>query len=770
MVNICLQRFFHWGLILFGGLLISGCSNLRYLDEDQKLYTGSSVKIESEESIDSRREIIREAERVITPKPNWKFLIWRPRLWLYNIGGEIGLWGTGRWIQENIGRPPVLMEDMNTEKTAELIENRVFNMGHFEATVEHEIRERRKRASVDYFLQVRPAYRIRSIILPEDDRPIVSDIRLSMEESDLREGNIFRLDQLIGERERIDRFLKERGYFYFYPNYLLFQADSSAGTRKVDLRLTIVPATPPEAFLSYKIRHIVIETGRPGYRDSETGIDEKVEIRDGIFTDPGRDVIRPRTLLRALFIDNEKIYSYSDHAMTISHLMGMRVFRFANIRFNRVPGGETGENNYLDARIILTPREQMAVSMELRGVSKSNNFAGPGFTASFNNRNLLGGAENLNIQFNGAFETLLGETGISATEVGVSTGLSVHRLLIPVVRMRSRFSPSTSMSLSFNYMDRTDAFSLSTIRSDFGYVMSPDVNTRLSLTPFVFNAFTLGTIAPEFERVFSREVLLRRGLFEQFLLGSEYSYTYNSKLTESGVNDWFVNFNLDMAGNLTWLMMNNLGMGKAGEDGQYTIFNQGFSQFSRTWADVRYYRKTGTNNMVAVRLITGIGIPYGNSDYLPHIKQFIIGGSHSIRAFHPRRLGPGTYSSPEDAFTSLNIYQGGEIKLETNLEYRFGGGIVRGAVFADAGNIWNLREQDEVPGGEFNSSDFLRQMALGTGAGLRLDFNFFLLRLDLAFPLAIPYETDTWFERIRPLDAGWRRDNLILNLAIGYPF
>jgi outer membrane protein insertion porin family len=770
MANFLLKRCFYCGLIIISGLMISGCSNLRYLDENQQLYTGSNIIIESEESIDSKREIIREAEGVIRPDPNWKFLIWRPRLWFYNIGGGTGLWGIGRWIQDNLGRPPVLLEDINTDRIAELIENRVFNMGHFEAFVDYEIRERRKRASVDYYLKLKPAYRIRNIILPEDDRPITRDIILSMEESNLREGNLFRLDQLIGERERIDRFLKERGYFYFYPNYLFFQADSSAGTREVDLRLTIVPATPPEAFLSYKVRHILIETGRPGRREQETGIEGKVEIREGIFTDPNRDVVRPRTLLRALFIDNEKVYSYSDHAMTISHLMGMRVFRFANIRFNRAPAGEAGDNNYLDATIILTPREQMAVSTELRGVSKSNNFAGPGFTVAFNNRNLVGGAENLNIQFNGAFETLLGETGISATELGISTGLSVHRLLLPVVRMRSRFSPTTTMSLSFNYMDRTDAFSLSTIRSDFGYVMTPYISTRLSLTPFVFNAFSLGTIAPEFEQVFSRELLLRRGLFEQFLLGSEYSYTYNSKLTESGVNDWFVNFNLDLAGNITWLLMNNLGMGTAGEDGQYTIFNQGFSQFTRTFSDVRYYRRTGTNSMIAARIIAGIGMPYGNSDYLPHIKQFIIGGSHSIRAFHPRRLGPGTYFPAEDAFTGLNIYQGGEIKLETNLEFRFGGGIVRGAVFADAGNIWNLRVQEEVPGGEFNSADFLRQMALGTGMGLRLDFNFFLLRLDLAFPLAIPYETDAWLEVPRPLDAGWRRDNLILNLAIGYPF
>ncbi len=780
--GFCCGIFYKIRIILFliipAGFLASGCSNLRYLEEDQRLYTGSRVKLESTEPIENKREIIRQAEGVIRPGPNSRFLFWRPRLWLYNIGGVITLWNIGDWLQNEVGRPPVLIEDFNTQRVAELIENRVFNMGHFDASVDYSLRERRKTTEVDFDVRLKPAYRIRDIIPLEENIPIAKEINQSMSESILNSGDVFSLDELKKERERIDRYLKERGYYYFFPDYILFRADSTSGTREVDLHLSILQDAPSRALVSYKIRNIIIDTRRAGRRDEDTGNPELVQISEGIFTYQDRDILKPQTMLRAIFLEKDKVYIHEDHSLTISHLMSMRVFRFVNIRFERVrekadynPG-----SNYLDARIILTPREKMALSAELKGVSKSNNFAGPGFTASFSNRNLYGGAENLTMQVDGAFETLTRQRGINMYEAGIRSELSIHRLLIPfdLVRIRPRFTPRTRMSLSFNYLNRTDAFSLSTIRSEFGYVLNPYISTQLRLTPLTFNAFFLGTIAEEFGEEFPRELLIRRGLFEQFLLGSEYSYTYNSKLTENGNHNWFVNLNLDLAGNIPRLFLHNLRLGSQNDKGEYTILGQGFSQFTKILTEIRYSVATGNTGTIATRLIAGIGVPYGNSEFLPYTKQLIIGGSHSLRAFHPRTLGPGTFSPVDRDGTVLNIYQGGEIKLEMNLEYRFDiSSIFKGAVFADAGNIWNLREQEEVPGGVFRSSDFMRQVALGTGMGLRLDFNFFLLRLDLAFPLADPRtinETGSYLRPVRPLDSSWRRDNLILNLAIGYPF
>jgi outer membrane protein insertion porin family len=750
-------------LLPLSAMILGSCSNLRYLDDDQRLYTGSDINIESRERVRNEREIRSEAESVIRPQPNTKILFWRPQLWFYNIGGDAET-GIGSWIRNTLGRPPVLFEDVDTERTAKLIENRLFNLGHFDATVDYSLGEKRKRTAVEYNIELVAPYTIRQVFSVRGNEPVVLEINRSMEETIIESGQLYRLADLRAERERIDRHLKERGYYYFHPDFLLFRADSSSGDRQIDLHLSIKPTAPQYALESYRIRNINIESG---YRIemNDTDLPETEEVADN-----ERRVLRSSALNRAIFLETDSLYRNFYHRQTLSHLIGMGVFRFVNIRFDRVSGEE---DNYLDVRIILTPMEKRSLSTEIRGVTKSNNFAGPGLTASLNNRNLFRGAENLNINLDGSFETLLGQQGVNSTELGISAELNVPRLILPykVGTVSPRFIPKTRMSLAYSYLSRTDAFSLSSFRSQFGYIWNPSRSVEHRFNPFVFNAFRLGTIAPEFEEIFSREVLLRRGLFEQFLIGSDYTFLYNSQLADHRRHDWYFAGNIDLSGNLARLL-SNIFDAPTGEDGDYQIFNQSFSQFSRGEIDLRYYNNLGRTTRLATRFLAGIGLPYGNSEFLPYTKLFVIGGTNSIRAFQPRSLGPGAYEPPDAPGTTLNLYQSGEIKLEMNVEYRFAfNNIIRGAIFADAGNIWNLNENENAPGGEFLSDQFLSQIALGTGFGLRFDFTFFLLRLDLAFPLAVPYiDTDGYFQSVRPFDSQWRRDNLILNLAIGYPF
>jgi outer membrane protein insertion porin family len=749
-------------LLPFTALILGSCSNLRYLEEDQRLYTGSDINIESSERLRNEKEIRSEAESVIRPQPNTKILIWRPQLWFHNIGGDKES-GIGSWIRNSIGRPPVLFDDVDTERTARLIENRLFNLGHFDASVDYNLVEKRKRTGVEYNIELVAPYTIREIFPVKGNSPVISEINRSMEETALQSGHIYKLADLRAERERIDRHLKEAGYYYFHPDFLLFMADSSSGSRQIDLHLSIKPTAPQYALESYRIRNINFESGYTIETNDE-------DMQAGDRREPGRRVLRSSALNRAIFLRTDSLYRNFNHRQTLNHLIGMGVFSFVNIRFDRVM---EQDDNYLDVRILLTPMDKRSVSTELRGVTKSNNFAGPGITASVNNRNLFRGAENLNINFDGSFETLLGEKGVNSTELGITAELNVPRLILPykIGTVSPRFIPKTRMSLAYSFLSRTDAFSLTSFRSQFGYIWNPSRSVEHRFNPVVFNAFRLGTISPEFEDVFSREILLRRGLFEQFLIGSDYTFLYNSQLADHRRHDWYFAGNIDLSGNLARLISNLVGA-PTGENGDYQIFNQSFSQFSRAGIDLRYYNNLGRTTRLATRFLAGIGLPYGNSEFLPYTKLFVIGGTNSIRAFQPRSLGPGSYEPPEGAGSTLNIYQSGEIKLEMNIEYRFAfNRIVRGAFFADAGNIWNLQENENAPGGQFHSDEFLSQIALGTGFGLRFDFTFFLLRLDLAFPLAVPYrETNGYFQSIRPFDSQWRRDNLILNLAIGYPF
>jgi len=752
-------------------LLFSSCSNLRYLDEGQKLYTGSKVKIESDEKISNKGNVVSELERVIRPQPNEKFLFWRPRLWLYNVAGEDPGNALTRYMRNRIGRAPVLFEDFSIDRSLQLMENRLFNMGFFDPKIDYQIKERRKRSGAEFSVTLNPAFTIAELLPIEPDNKIAKHINESLEESLIRPGRDYRLSVLRDERERITTHLKERGYFYFHPDFLLFRADTTGGEREVSLSLALKTNIPANAKERFHIRNIFINTAFTLVEEQQ--INDTIYLEDGIYLLNNNGDFKPSTLKRAIFFEKDKLYNSNDHDLTLNHLMGLGVFKFVNLRFIEVMDDD---KPYLDLRVQVTPMDKKSISAEIRGVTKSTNFAGPGLSLSFNNRNFLGGAENFTLNLDGAYETYIGqrERSASSWEAGSSAELTIPRFVVPFGNgfLSPRFIPRTRIGLSFNFRSRTDAFSISSIRSNFGYLWNQSVTTQYRFNPFVFNIFSLGSVSEEYEQIFSEEVLFRRGLFEQFLLGSEFSYFYNSQLREQRKHSWYFNYNIDLSGNLAYLIIHGLNLSEEQEDGGYGIFNQSFSQYARNDFDLRYYLDMGNDRKLASRLAAGIGVPYGNSTTLPYIKLFTTGGSNSIRAFHPRSLGPGSYKSPDTLQTAFNIYQSGDIKLEANLEYRFSmTNIIKGALFADAGNVWTLEERERTPGGKFESSQFLSQMALGTGFGLRFDFTFFLLRLDLAFPIAVPYDDSPgYFQSIRPLNSSWRRDNLLLNLAIGYPF
>ncbi len=752
-------------------LLFSGCSSLSYLEEDQKLYKGSKIRVESEKKIENKSEVVAEVERVIRPKPNERFLGIRPRLWVYNIAGEDPEGGIRGWMKTRIGRPPVLWQDFDAERSVRLVENRLFNMGFFDANVDFIARESQRTARAEFLVSLEPAFTIKEILPLGDDKDISSVINASLEETLIRPGEGYRLSKLKQERERINQHLKELGYFYFHHDFLIFRADTTVGNREVSLSLELKPNTPSKALKKYKIRNVYINAGHTPELESDNNQEDTLNLADNFFLVNNHGLFRPSTLKGAVFFENGQWYNSNNHDLTLNHLMGLEVFKFVNVRFRDVAA-----NDNLDVHVQLTPMEKKTISTELRGVSKSTNFAGPGLTVSFHNRNFLGGAEHFSLNLDGSYEVLLGgrEAQSSSYEAGLSSELAIPQFLAPfgISNISPRFVPRTLVTLSFNFLSRTDAFSVSSARSQFGYQWNQSVTTRHRYMPFVFNIFSLGTISEDYEQIFSDEVLFRRGLFEQFLLGSEYSFQYNSQLKERRKHDWYLNFNLDFSGNLLYLFMEGFGLGESDIEGDYGIFNQSFSQYSKADFDVRYYLDMRHGQRLVSRIAAGVGIPYGNSSTLPYIKLFSIGGSNSIRAFHPRTLGPGSYETPDTLATSFNIYQSGEMKLELNLEYRYEfTSIVKGALFADAGNVWNLRERERAPGGKFESNEFLSQIALGTGFGLRFDFTFFILRLDLAFPLAIPYDDSLgYFQAFKPFDGAWRRDNLLFNLAIGYPF
>ena len=281
-------------------------------------------------------------------------------------------------------------------------------------------------------------------------------------------------------------------------------------------------------------------------------------------------------------------------------------------------------------------------------------------------------------------------------------------------------------------------------------------------------------MTPEFSHLLDVNALLRRSFEEQFIIGMTYSFTYNEQIVEKKRNQTYFNFNVETSGNTVSLVNNIFSEHKSSPENPVELTGAVYSQYVRTDFDLRHFRKITQHSKIAMRLFAGFGYSYGNSSVLPYVKQFYSGGVSSVRAFRARALGPGVYIRNDS--TSLNFYfeQGGDIKLESNIEYRFDIiSFLKGALFVDAGNMWLLRSNPALPGGTFDSSTFLKEIAVGAGFGIRFDANFFVLRMDLAFPIRKPWYAlgDRWsLKEIKPWNSDWRSENLLLNIAIGYPF
>ncbi len=762
-------------VLLFGLILFAGCSNLRYLEEGQKLYTGSRIKIESEGKVEGIARVEDELERVIRPVPNQKVLIWRPRLWLYHVAGEPRGRGLRHMMRNRFGRPPVLYDINDVQRSKSLLENRLFNMGFFDASVDYQVHQEAQKASVDYHVTLKPPYSFCHIYGIDHDAVLSQTIDSLMSETKIQKGKPYSLDILKAERIRIDRSLKSLGYFYFHPSHMLFLADTMNAGRTVDIHPTIKFDIPAEARNTFTIGQVrVFADYEPGeeWRDRQ---DEGYPLRQGFVFYDKNEQFRPNIIDRALFLQSGDMYDVENHDKSLVHLTGLGVFRFVNLRFQ--PRYEDG-NGFLDVGVLLSPAPRKRLSTEVRGVSKSNNFAGPGLSASVTNINWLGGAEHFSFGLNASYEALISRQLPSASswELGVESGVVFPKFVLMPSGLRpetSGYVPHTHFTLGVNFLNRTDAFGLTSVKLDYGYEWNQNQTTRHRLSPLIFNMFVLGQVSDNLDRLLAGSSLLRRGLFEQFIMGPEYSWFYNSQLkdSEQRLNDYYANINVDLSGNLLFPVSGLLGVNK-NDAGEFTYLGQGFAQYTKADIDLRYYRRFAKGRRLATRLLAGIGIPYGNSSSLPYLKLFTTGGSNSIRAFQPRTLGPGAYVPPDDQNQSFNMYQTGEVKLEMNVEYRFNmTSMMKGALFVDAGNIWRLRDDTNTPGGQFLWDTFYRQLALGTGAGIRFHLTFFILRFDLAFPLAIPYvDGNGFFQPIQPLKQQWRRDNLVLNLAIGYPF
>jgi outer membrane protein insertion porin family len=752
--------------------LFCACSNTKYLPAGESLYIGAKVKVNTTGKTEKKAKTMRsELAGLTRPRPNKSILGLRFKLWVYNIAGhpkkETSLRGK---LKYKVGEPPVLLRDVNLDRNIKVLQSNIQNQGFFQATVKGDTTVKNRRATAHYTVETGYQYRINQVSFDPDSSQLPRNIALSAKQSFLKPGKPYDLDVIQTERNRIDGFLKEKGFFYFNPDFIYVATDSSIGDHKVNLYINTKPTTPSISKKIYQINDIFIFSNyRLGTGSSDT-IKNSALFYKGYYIVDRQHLYRPKMFERTMLFKPGDTYKLSRHNLTLNRLITLNLFKFVKNRFEIATQLDSPK---LNSYYYLTPLPKKSIRAELNGSTKSNNLTGSNLSVSWRNRNTFKAGELLSITALGGFEVQYGGQlkGFNTYRGGLETSLAIPRFVTPFINfsVKGAYVPKTTILLAYDLLNKQKLYSLNSFRASYGYTWKRIPSKEHQFNPVSINYVQPVNVTPLYRAAIDTNPTLQKAIDKQFILGSSYSFTYNPQNGNQPPKGIFFNGNLDLSGNIAGLISGaDIRKGKT-----VSIFNAEFSQYVRADIDVRYYAKTGKNSVWANRLIVGVGYPYGNSSSLPFIKQFFIGGNNSIRAFRSRSLGPGTYLGTRDSINRFFPDQSGDIKLEMNTEYRaklFS--IINGAVFVDAGNIWLYNKDPLKPGAEF-TNQFLKQLAVGAGVGLRADITFLVLRLDLAFPLRKPWLPDGQRWVINQVDFGngsWRRNNLLLNIAIGYPF
>lgn len=757
--------------LLFFCLLLAACSGTSHLPKGEKLYTGAGIKLESTERI-NKRFIKSIAEEAVRPAPNKGFLGFRPKLWLYNLAGEDPETKLEKWFKKT-GEPPVLMSIVKPGVTSAIIDASLFNIGIFKSFTESRIVEKKHTAKVIYTSHLHKPYVVKDLDYAISDDSLRHVILSEKKKSLIKSGEDYNLDVLRNERLRIDAVLKNKGYFYFSPDYLLFKADTSNADHNVAFKMTLKDNIPGYASTVYHINKVYIDQNFSLNEKFRKNTRDTVIYENAMFLGrEARMAIRPKVLSKSIFLRKGEVFSRLNHIITLNRLMSMGNFKLVQLNFaennDSIPG-------LLDVNILMTPMPKRTLRTEIDLVSKSNNYTGPRMNLSILNRNTFNGAELLNFNVAGSFEAQL--TGKNKDLYSYSWNpqieLTFPRFMVPfnIKRKNSIYIPKTQISLSYQYLKRVGYFDMRTFRFVYGFVWKGDIRTEHRLDPVQVSYTSVGNQSPTFKELLASNPYLKKSYEEQFIAGGSYSYSYNEQVVPGKKMQYFFLLSSELAGN-----MFSLGRVISGEkitaDNPSRIAGSVYSQYAKLSIDSRGFFNINDKNKLALRIFAGAGKPFGNSSVLPYTKQFFSGGPNSIRAFQISSVGPGTYNQNVENRGYLLL--GGDIKLEMNAEYRFGiYRFLKGALFMDAGNVWLFKSNPANTGSSFLFPGFIKEVAVGTGAGLRIDVSFFILRFDLAIPLRKPWleENQRWVtDQINFGNPSWRRENLLLNVAIGYPF
>lgn len=797
-------------LLILLAVLGSSCSNTKYLARNQVLLAHSSVNIKGEGLTGAKKDELRNiltSPSIMLQEPNTKLLNFiRLKLWLYNQkhnekkAGKLWNW---LLIDKNM-EPPVIYDSAKTAQTAENMTNYLNNQGYFHAAVHYDQKLKNKKADASYQVNTGKSFIIDSVEFNIPDSAVRKAVLSSMPYSVLKQDQPFKIEDLSAERNRLANVVRNNGYFKFSNDRVQFVVDTinkaifgnildpfaniqntidiSQGSEHPKLTITvqILDPTDSTAYQQYYLRNIYVYPEYSAYATPDDTIFHQEAYKDLIIR-PRRNIIRPDVLYNNIFLRKGERYSQADNDYTIQRLNILGIWKFVNVEMDTIHGAPDS----LDAYIFLTSNQKQELSANVEATTSTSDYIiGGALNLSYNNRNVNKAANRITANIKTGIEwnsDSLRPFYIQAREYSGQVNMSFPRFVTPwqIKNVGKYANASTSLGLGFNYLDRLGFFTLNSYNGSFGYDWNETSTKKWIVRPFALEYNRIYNISPSFARQMDENPFLKNSFSSTFIEGENVTFLFNSQGPLRQQQFDYLRINLDESG----LLLSGINAGIRGITKQKSDFaslaNVNFSQYIKLDAEYKHYYNRKHSTLVG-RLYGGVGIPYGNSEVLPYIKQFTAGGPNSLRAWRLRALGPGSYYNPDVSNPDIFPDQTGEMKLEGNLEFRFdifklfGGFLnVKGATFVDAGNIWNLHQNPYKPGSEFKPARFYQDIAMGGGFGIRLDFSYAVLRLDFATPFKVPYLADHYgwiLNTIHPLDKDWRKKNIIFNFALGYPF
>lgn len=755
-------------------LVLSGCSVNKFIPQDS--YLLDDVKIESDNKEIKPSYMTAYVRQ--NPNAKWFSLVKIP-MYIYSASGQ----DSTRWINRlwrRLGDAPVIYDRELAQETRQEIQKAVQNIGYMGASVTVRETPKGNRMKVCYQITSGEPYVIDYIGYDIDDARINALFRDDSIRINLQKGMRFDVNQLDAERQRITQYLQDRGYYRFNKDFITFQADTILNTHKIDLTMQIAPfqrlkEDSPSTHRQYTVREVnyLLDTDPTSLSEESFGQLHRFSTDHIQIYYNDKMFLRPKVLEESNFITEGQLYQSRDVQNTYASLSRLHILKYSNIRFREVLQNDSA---FLDAYVTLSRNKNKSMEFEIEGTNSAGDL-GAAASVTFNHRNLFKGSESFSLKLRGAYEAITGLEGYANSnymEYGVESSLNFPEFMFPFLSsdFKRKIRATSEVSVKYNWQIRPEfERTLASAAWSYHWTRRGKATHRFDLLDinYIYMPYTSPTFEEYLDRMDEVNPLLRHSYEDLFIVRLGYTYTYNSAgastMQTAKRNSYSIRLNIEEAGNLMY-GISRLTQRKKSDDGIYQLANINFAQYVKL--DFDYAKNFMIDERNALVFHTGIGVavPYGNSKSLPFEKLYFSGGANSVRGWGIRTLGPGTYQGDANSIDYVN--HTGDIKIDLNLEYRtllFW--KLNGALFIDAGNIWNIRSQGIYSEGVFRFDRFYKQLAVSYGLGIRFDLDFLILRFDGGMKAINPMESGR--NRFPVISPNFKRD-FAFHFAVGYPF